>query len=782
MKELAIDGNRIAEELPCALVALDAAGTVIHRNALAVALLGECKESCIFAARFLELDQPLITQALAEPAASAIEDAHLVCDDGALVTISLNIGPRSADPEAPRFVFMFNASERVAREREYEQRATMFAFAAELSETLSHEIDSEQGFDRIAALLREYLSLTGFALARSSSDGSPRALVGAWGLTTSTLTRWLAQQLNNDFEATTRELSALAEQTHPQSTVRLFALSVSHEPVGQALFVADKNTDAHSLALMELAVRALSMALKSSSALSAQRTADAERTLLLDAIPTWVFRVDAETTQTLYVNGAVLRGLQLHEGRMTPSLLDHFASDDDREDFRNACKIALEMGSSPWSDRRFITGDRRILTLRTRLYRLVGARGEGPVIEGIADDVTEELETRKQLVHTDRLASLGTLAAGVAHEINNPSTFILLGTQQLSRLLAQTQAQSRESTPALDTLNARMTEIVADLSEGVQRITQIVGELRLFARIPEDAVSTPVDLNRLIRSALTLTQAELRQHANVQIELGSLPPLPGSYTRLGQVFVNLLINAAQAFPHGRNENNSVTVKTWATDDSVFVSVADTGEGIAPENLSRIYDPFFTTKAPGEGTGLGLSISVDLIKRVGGTLHAESTVGVGTTFTMQLPIRTPTPTSAPPPRSSSVVPRGTRVLVVEDEQPLAVALSRALSSRFVVEHAADGVLALEKLVAAQSVFYDVVLCDLRIPGIDGLALYESVLASHPQQAHRFVFLSGASSVERPTNLEATGRPILEKPFHNEDLDEVLTLVLQRAKSA
>jgi PAS domain S-box-containing protein len=494
---------------------------------------------------------------------------------------------------------------------------------------------------------------------------------------------------------------------------------------------------------------------------------------LLDSIPVWVFRFDASGLNVQFVNGAVARGLGVHDraALLGNALLDRLAEARDRALFEQARMEAIELGESQPVELRFRRLDGKIVVLCTRLHRVVTTEST-PCIEGIGQDVTDELETRKQLVHTDRLASLGALAAGIAHEINNPAAFILLGTQQLSRLLQQLPADEASSAT-----RARMIEIVGDLHDGAQRIAQIVGELRMFTRIPESAVSTPVDVNRLMTSAVTLTQAVTKSRARVELDLGELPLLPGDHARLGQVFVNLLVNAAQAIPKGDPERHCIRVETREHEGNVIVRVSDTGEGIAEENLSRVFDPFFTTKGPGDGTGLGLTISMDLVRRAGGTIEVQSEVGRGTTFTITLPIR---PSVRPSQRSivrPSEPPMGGRVLVVEDEQALAIALSRGLSPRFHVEHVSDGVRAFERLTRRDAPLYDAVLCDLRIPAMDGPALYAATRQARPEQASRFVFLTGgAINDEHVQFLIQCGRPVLEKPFPMEELDAVLADVI------
>ncbi len=391
--------------------------------------------------------------------------------------------------------------------------------------------------------------------------------------------------------------------------------------------------------------------------------------------------------------------------------------------------------------------------------------------------MTDDLNARKHLIHADRLASLGVLAAGVAHEINNPAAFILLGTQQLERMIQQLP----EDLPA----RPRMQEIVADLQEGVQRIARIVGELRFFARSEEQGLSTPVNVNDLLRSAVTLTQAQVRQRGRLETDFQPVPALPGEQLRLVQVFVNLLVNAAQALPIRAEEHNCVSVSSQLIDQHIVVRVSDTGVGISKEHLAKVFDMFFTTKGPGEGTGLGLAIANDLVQRAGGRIEVLSELNVGTTFTVFIPVSSKTHPSHPPERlrqqvgvMDNIAP-GLELLIIEDEHALAAAVRRALSPRFIVQHVADGSEALALLLREPTDRFAVILCDLRIPGLDGASVFRTVLAHLPDLAAKFVFLTGVSADDDHSNfLLKCGQPVLEKPFTGEQLESIVASILKK----
>jgi signal transduction histidine kinase/CheY-like chemotaxis protein len=759
--------------LPAALVSLDADGLIVASNDRARALLGTDATGARLDSIALELDAPSIRAALANDAATDNLFVHFYTPTRQIVAVDLCLGPAPATAGDVRYAVLGDARPRLENEREYEQRAGTLAFVAELAELFAGELDAQRGFERAIALVREYVPAVGVAIARADRDGRVVALVGARGVAPTALSRLLEARVDESGVVTDKAVARITAALPADSNVMVRPLIAADSPVGVALFTANRPLGSNAIALLKLAARTFSVALRAAKAMDDVRALDAERTQLLDVIPVWVFRLDDSGLKVEFVNGAVARGLGVHDRDrlLGVALLERLAEARDRELFEHARTEAIEHGESQPVELRFRSFDSKIVVIRTRLHR-VAAGESAQCVEGIGQDVTDELETRKQLVHTDRLASLGALAAGVAHEINNPAAFILLGTQQLGRLLQQLPSDDASSA-----IRARMSEVVGDLHDGVQRIAQIVGELRMFARIPESAVSTPVDVNRLMTSAVTLTQAVVKSRAKVVLDLGQLPPLPGDHARLGQVFVNLLVNAAQAIPTGDPERHCVRVETREQSGNVIIRVSDTGVGIPEENLPRVFDPFFTTKGPGDGTGLGLTISMDLVRRAGGTIEVHSEIGRGTTFTITLPVRQSVRSSHPPVSRPSEPPTGGRVLVVEDEQALAIALSRGLSPRFHVEHASDGVRAFERLTREDAPLYDAVLCDLRIPGMDGPALYDATREARPAQASQFVFLTGGAITDEHVQfLRACGRPVLEKPFRMEELDAVLADVI------
>jgi PAS domain S-box-containing protein len=274
--------------------------------------------------------------------------------------------------------------------------------------------------------------------------------------------------------------------------------------------------------------------------------------------------------------------------------------------------------------RRLLRKDGTLADVTVRASALRGEDGAFRFALAVIEDVTERKRLEAQLVLADRMASVGTLAAGVAHEINNPLAFILANLQF-----------------ALDELRGaavggEVTRALEEVRDGALRVREIVRDLKAFSRADPEALDA-VDLRRVLQSAIGLAQNELRHRARLELDVGEAPPVEASEHRLAQVFLNLLINAAQAIPEGHASEHVIrAVTATAPDGRAAVEISDTGCGIAPELLPRIFDPFFTTKAPAQGTGLGLAIAQGIVADHGGRIEVTTKVGEGTVFRVVLP--------------------------------------------------------------------------------------------------------------------------------------------------
>ena len=382
----------------------------------------------------------------------------------------------------------------------------------------------------------------------------------------------------------------------------------------------------------------------------------------------------------------------------------------------------------------------------------------------VARDERELKKAQTQLQLSDRLATMGTLAAGVAHEINNPLSFVIGNLDFVSE-----EVDALGDSVPVETLTEMARALVA-AKGGAARVRQIVRDLKGFSRVDEDAVSR-VSLSRILDSASQMVRNELRHRTTLTKDYGPSPPVAANEARLLQVFLNLIQNAAQSIPAGSAEKNRIHLTTGTTADGrPFASVEDTGAGIAAEDLPRVFDAFFTTKAIGVGTGLGLSISHKIVTSFGGTIDVKSEVGVGTTFLVVLPAapaETPVKTAEDrPSRSSMRPPRRKSVLVVDDEIEVGRTIERILGRDHDVVSVSRGEAA---LALFEERAWDVILCDLMMPEMTGVEVYERAVAARPELGHRFVFLTGGT-FDDVVRAFLLGVPngLVEKPFDTRDL--------------
>jgi two-component system NtrC family sensor kinase len=330
----------------------------------------------------------------------------------------------------------------------------------------------------------------------------------------------------------------------------------------------------------------------------------------------------------VYVNEFAVKFLGLSASRLVGTSVLEYVHSEDRDKARGVLDAPPEMVCPGTSELRFAQPNGRVVTAEVNCLSIV-FQGE-PATVVSARDLTDRKQMQARLVLSDRLVAMGTLAAGVAHEINNPLTFVI---SNLSFMANELQTLSREVTPGR--LN-ELEEVLREAAMGANKVRQIVAELKTLSR-EDDEVRTAVNLQNVIESALTIARADLRARARVVRDYTDVPPVEGSEGRLGQVFLNLLINAAQAIPPGKPEDNEIRVTLRAAQNQVIAEVHDTGTGIPPEMRSRIFDPFFTTKPVGVGTGLGLFVCQGIVTRFGGEISVESEPGQGTTFRVAFPM-------------------------------------------------------------------------------------------------------------------------------------------------
>ena len=381
-------------------------------------------------------------------------------------------------------------------------------------------------------------------------------------------------------------------------------------------------------------------------------------------------------------------------------------------------------------------------------------------------DVEQRLQSR------DRMASIGTLAAGVVHGINNPLSYVIANLEYVKRLLSKGTAQLEAKAIA------ELGDVLDDSLDGAERVRRIVSDLGTFSR-PLDAPVSAVDLERATERALSVAANEIRHRARIIREFSGIPAAMGTEAKLGQVILNVLINAAHSIEPGSIDSNSIVVRTRLdARGRPMLEIHDTGCGIAKENLGRVFDPFFTTKPIGVGTGLGLSIAHRIVRELEGEIEIESVHGAGTLVRLTLPAAPLSASIAPPLESVaplSMDPSRARVLVVDDEPAILRAFRRVLYSHDVVL-ASSGAEAMQKL--AENAPFDAIFCDVMMPEMSGVELYQRIREHHPEQQHSVVFMTGGAFSEPAAQfIQAVDNRKLKKPFTG---DAVRQLVASLAR--
>jgi signal transduction histidine kinase len=377
-------------------------------------------------------------------------------------------------------------------------------------------------------------------------------------------------------------------------------------------------------------------------------------------------------------------------------------------------------------------------------------------------DMTAERDLQQRLLLAERMSAIGTLTASIIHEIKNPLTFVWNHLRAL-----------RESG---EQLGGDAAQMIREAYEGADRIRMISNEINTFSHGGDGTEAETANLKQVLDSAIRMAQPELQHRATVarEYEEGSLY-VRGSRTRVGQVFLNLIVNAAQAIDPGDRERNTITVRARSTDnDRICVEVQDTGPGIPPQLLRRIFDPFVTTKPAGRGTGLGLSVSRRIVHSLEGTIEIQSHPGQGTVARVVLPraARAQRTLTVPPP-SISAIRRAARgrlsILVVDDEPIIARLIQKALVDHDIVT-AHDGREAIA-LMAERA--YDVILCDLIMPEMTGMDVYRAALQRATPMHDRIVFMTGGAFTQRARDfLESVPNLRIEKPFELGHLERTI----------
>jgi PAS domain S-box-containing protein len=452
---------------------------------------------------------------------------------------------------------------------------------------------------------------------------------------------------------------------------------------------------------------------------------------------------------------------------------------DDRAEVGRMVEAGTRVGTTISAEYRIVRPDGEVRVVHARGKTTCDAAGVPIRIFGTIQDVTERKRIEAKLVLNDRMASIGTLAAGVAHEINNPLAYITWNLEMLDEKL--------RASPQL----GEVRKMVTEAREGAERVRRIVRELKTFSR-PDDERRVLLDVRRVLETSVNMCFNEIRHRARLVKDFGEPVLVEADEDRLGQVFVNLLVNAAQALPDGQADRNEIRVIACRADDGrALVEIHDTGPGIPTDIVGKIFDPFFTTKAIGSGTGLGLSICHGIITDLGGEIVVDSLPGRGCVFRVYLPPpperdaiaapATPVAPVAPAALSAAAAPKRTvgKVLVVDDDPGVGASIRRVLDGHDVTV-VRSGHEALARLRLEPR--FDVILCDLMMPEMTGMDLHREVARAWPGLTERMVFLTGGAFVQDArVFLDTVANERLEKPFDMHTLRAVVQRYVDAAQS-
>lgn len=477
-------------------------------------------------------------------------------------------------------------------------------------------------------------------------------------------------------------------------------------------------------------------------------------------------------------------GWSLEELMARPSI--EFVHPDDRE-MTLAARERLRAGATigPLTNR-YLCRDG---TFRWFEWRSVAHTARG-LVYAIARDVTEqkcaeqqladakELQEKlqRQLIFADRMASVGTLAAGVAHEINNPLAFV---TTNLSLALEEIRSLGAVLPP---TQLGELKEMLSDAQAGGERIRKIVRGLKTFSRAEEEQLSV-IEVMPLLELSINMTFNEIRHRARLVKDYGKIPRVDADEARLGQVFINLLINAAQSLPEGDTAKHEIRLVTSTdTKGRAVIEISDTGAGIPADVVERIFDPFFTTKPVGVGTGLGLAICHTIVTGMGGEIVVDSQVGSGTTFRVVLPAsakaaQTETASALGAPKKDLAC---AAVLVIDDEPAIGLVFRRVLR-----DHEVTAVTTVKQAIELidSGKHFDIIFSDLMMPEMSGMEFYVELMRRSSHLAGRVVFVSGgAFTPDAQAFLDRVENERLDKPFDRATVHDIVNRMLVNRRLA
>ncbi len=491
----------------------------------------------------------------------------------------------------------------------------------------------------------------------------------------------------------------------------------------------------------------------------ARASIEAQLKVAVDHAPIAVFSIDRDGIITLS-EGAGLKALGVRSGELVG---------------QSVFELYRDHPTIPDYIRRGLAGDSFYYTAQVGqaiydswITPVRDAAGEVVAVLGVSHDMSEPRRLQAAVIQNDRVRAMGMLAASVAHEINNPLTYVIGSLQNLAQtldrqigMLAELIDVSGEA--RLREVGAAMRQDLELAEKGVDRIATITRDLRSFTR-PEDTHLEPMDVRTAIESVLRLLRKDIEARARLRTSLADTAPVLASEARLVQVVTNLLVNAQQALPPGPAAAQEIVIGTRQEGQRVVIEVSDTGPGVPVAERERVFEPFATTKPVGQGTGLGLFVCRNIINELGGQISVHDRPGGGALFRVELPMAEP-PASEPGP-PPTVGRRSTskwQVLVIDDDPRVAEMLASQLKRAGMRVHVVtDGGAASAVLLGATE--FDLIYCDLMMGGMTGMDLAGLLEACAPQRLARTVFMTGGAFTPRAAAFIADHPgACIEKPF-------------------
>jgi len=395
--------------------------------------------------------------------------------------------------------------------------------------------------------------------------------------------------------------------------------------------------------------------------------------------------------------------------------------------------------------------------------------GEKSVLVAMRD-LTDRKKLQMKMMQNDRLVSLGQLAAGVGHEINNPLCSILLKLELL-----------QEEQKSLNTDDA--AKVLSEIKDGLERIKYITNDLKTLARNRDEDVLSNIDINRVLKATIHMTRNEIEHRAKLVFEPQDVKPVYANEARMSQVILNILINAIQSIEPGHADENEISVKTRTANGHVIMEFRDTGSGIPEEMKDRLFQPFQTTKPVGQGTGLGLSICESIIRKYNGTIECESIIGKGSLFRVILPISEVQESSiiqpeSAPPNANKLETTGRRVLIVDDDKEVLGMFHNIVSRKFEATSFNDSREALKAIASGQN--FDCIVCDLMMPNLGGMEFFQKLKEVSPEHCKKIIYITGGSFTSVTDQfLRTPGIVFMEKPISFKDLLSAIEKIVQNS---